>query len=101
MSRTTSDRTRSRVTVANVVTPSSSIASCSINLVSDKNSTKHYDNDNLEHIFNAMLESDPGPGVPKTYKELMKTKDPTWIASLNKELDNFSDTRCLGISATQ
>ena len=86
-----SDRTRSRVTIGNVVTPSSYVASRSINLVSDTNSTENCDVDdnNLEHIFNAMLESDPGPGVPKTYKELMKTKDPTWIASLNKELDNF------------
>ena len=42
-----------------------------------------------EYIFNVMLQSDPGLGVPKNYKDLLKTNDPDWIRSLNNELDNF------------
>ena len=42
-----------------------------------------------EYIFNAMLQSDSGPGVPKNYKDLLNTNDPDWIRSLNNKLDNF------------
>ena len=85
------DHTRSCVKFRSFVTLSLYMPHCSINVTLDENTTKNYDNneDNSEYIFNAMLELDPGPGVPETYKALMKTKDLTWIASFDKGLDNF------------
>jgi hypothetical protein len=40
-------------------------------------------------VMNASLQSDPTPGVPKNYKELLKLNDKTWFVSLNAELENF------------
>jgi hypothetical protein len=42
-----------------------------------------------EVIFNAQLQSDPQPNVPKNYKDLVRRNDPLWIQSLNDELENF------------
>ena len=42
-----------------------------------------------EHIYNASLQSDYAPGVPKNYKELVSLNDPTWHKSLTDELENF------------
>jgi hypothetical protein len=42
-----------------------------------------------EVIFNAQLQSDPQPGVPKNYKDIVRRNDPLWIQSLNDELENF------------
>jgi hypothetical protein len=40
-------------------------------------------------VMNTSLQSDPTPGVPKNYKELLKLNDKTWFKSLNAELENF------------
>jgi hypothetical protein len=40
-------------------------------------------------VMNALLQSDPQEGVPKNYKELIKLNDPTWLQSLDDELENF------------
>ncbi|KAI2505738.1 GAG-pre-integrase domain [Fragilaria crotonensis] len=40
-------------------------------------------------VLNASLESDPKPGVPKNYKELIKSKDIQWLKSMQNELGNF------------
>ena len=32
-------------------------------------------------VLNASLESDPKPGVPRNYKELIKSKDKKWLKS--------------------
>ena len=42
-----------------------------------------------EVILSATLESDPQPGVPKNYKDLLKGNDPAWFKSLHNELENF------------
>jgi hypothetical protein len=42
-----------------------------------------------EVIFNTQLQSDPQPGVPKNYKDIVRRNDPLWIQSLNDELENF------------
>ena len=46
-------------------------------------------NSHKEYTFNAMLQSDPGPGVPKNYNDLLKTNDLDWIWSLRNKLNNF------------
>ena len=40
-------------------------------------------------VLNASLESDPKPGVPKNYKELVKSKDKKWLKLMNDKLGNF------------
>ena len=40
-------------------------------------------------VLNASLESDPKPSVPKTYKELVKSKDKKWLKSMHDKLGNF------------
>jgi hypothetical protein len=40
-------------------------------------------------VMNALLQSDPQPGVPKNYKELLKLNDPKWTTSMHGELENF------------
>ena len=40
-------------------------------------------------VLNASLESDPKPGVPKSYKELIKSKDKMWWKSMHGKLGNF------------
>ncbi|KAI2512112.1 GAG-pre-integrase domain [Fragilaria crotonensis] len=42
-----------------------------------------------EVIFNAQLQSDPQPGVPKNFKDLLKLNDPKWTTSMHAELENF------------
>jgi hypothetical protein len=42
-----------------------------------------------EYCISADLMSDPQPNVPKDYKALMKMNDPSWLKSLNAELENF------------